>query len=119
VLHTADATTPTLTLGAYIGDYLRMVAVGANFYGVFSGSNAPITTNFPRGITYQRKVDWTKQQLLYPMLGSGPLLPVPVSIDPFFFSLDPTFALDPTIPPPTGFAAPSPAPHAGPPGATL
>ncbi|HSS52382.1 MAG TPA: hypothetical protein VLX28_25850 [Thermoanaerobaculia bacterium] len=63
-----------------IGDYTHLMAVGKNFYGVFSGNNTPDMANFPNGITYQRNVDWVGHVLKD--LANNP---VTVSIDPFFF----------------------------------
>ncbi|HEX4965773.1 MAG TPA: sialidase family protein [Thermoanaerobaculia bacterium] len=63
-----------------IGDYTHMMAVGKNFYGVFSGNNTPDMANFPSGITYQRNVDWVGH-----VLKDLANQPVTVSIDPFFF----------------------------------
>ncbi|HEX3557208.1 MAG TPA: hypothetical protein VIA62_28615 [Thermoanaerobaculia bacterium] len=63
-----------------IGDYTHLMAVGKNFYGVFSGNNTPDAANFPSGITYQRNVDWVGHVLKD--LANNP---VTVSIDPFFF----------------------------------
>ena len=66
----------------YIGDYNFMVGIGQEFRGVFSASNEPNQANFPRGVRYQRNVDFTNQRLLD---GNGN--PVAVSIDPFFFAV--------------------------------
>jgi hypothetical protein len=65
-----------------IGDYSGMMAVGTDFYGVFSGSNAPITANFPHGVTFQRNANWSTGQLLS---SSGST--VSTSIDPYFFQI--------------------------------
>ncbi len=65
-----------------IGDYSGMMAVGSDFYGVFSGSNAPVTANFPHGVTFQRNANWTTGQLLSSS-GSS----VSTSIDPYFFQI--------------------------------
>jgi hypothetical protein len=86
VLHTADATVPKAVLLPYIGDYVRMIAIGPTFYGVFCGNNTPSHNNFPCGITYQRNANWSTGTLLA-LDGSTPVAP---SIDPFFFRLDPT-----------------------------
>lgn len=63
-----------------IGDYSSLVAVGKNFYGVFSGNNTPDNANFPNNVFYQRNADFTTHTLLD--LSSNP---VAASIDPFFF----------------------------------
>lgn len=81
VLHQASATTPTRTFLPYLGDYIRIIAVGTNFYGVFCGNNTPDMANFPSGVTYQRNANFTTHQLL----AADNTTPVPVSIDPFFF----------------------------------
>lgn len=64
----------------YIGDYIRMVTVGSEFYGVFSGSNLPDMANFPNGVTYQRNANFATHTLLR----NNGVTPVPPSIDPFF-----------------------------------
>jgi hypothetical protein len=81
VLHTALAARPVATFLPYLGDYARLLAVGNDFYGVFSGSNHPDMHNFPNGVVYQRNVDWNAHTLL-DLDGASP---VPDSIDPFFF----------------------------------
>jgi hypothetical protein len=70
--------------GAYggpnpIGDYCGLVAVGKNFYGIFSANNTPDTANFPSGVSYQRNHNFTTHTLTD--LANNP---VGVSIDPFF-----------------------------------
>ena len=80
VLHTALATDPPRIGLPYLGDYIRLLAVNTDFYGVFSGSNLPDTANFPNGIVYQRNADWTHSTLL----SVDNATPVAVSIDPFF-----------------------------------
>ena len=64
----------------YIGDYIRLLAVGNDFYGVFSGTNMPDRANFPSGVRYQRNADCANRRLL----GNDSVTPVAVSIDPFF-----------------------------------
>jgi hypothetical protein len=81
VLHTAPSGTPARAFLPYIGDYIRLISVGADFYGVFSGNNTPDAANFPSGVTYQRGANWTTHTLL----NTDGVTPVPVSIDPFFF----------------------------------
>jgi hypothetical protein len=80
VLHTALASQPPRQFLPYLGDYIRLLSVGDDFYGVFSGSNLPDTANFPSGITYQRNANWTTHTLLR----TDNSTPVAVSIDPFF-----------------------------------
>jgi len=69
------------TSSPYLGDYMRLVAVGEELYGVFSGNNTPDAANFPSGVAYQRAADWTTHTLL----NTDGVTPVAASIDPFFF----------------------------------
>lgn len=64
-----------------LGDYDQLMAVGRNFYGVFSGDNTPDLNNFPQGVTYQRYADFTAHKLL----ASDQTTVVQPSSDPFFF----------------------------------
>src|SRR5262249_41534810 len=80
VLHQAPSGTPGRSFLPYIGDYIRLLAVGRQFYGVFSGNNTPDMANFPSGVTYQRRADWATHTLL----NVDGTTPVQVSIDPFF-----------------------------------
>jgi len=82
VLATVPATTPTFQFLPYIGDYNCLLARGKQFLGIFSASNTPDSTNFPEGVVYQRRADFSTHRLLD---GSGAA--VAVSIDPFFFSV--------------------------------
>ena len=86
VLHTAPSNTPARTFLPYLGDYVRMIAVGTSFYGVFSGNNTPDTANFPQGVTYQRHADFNSKTLF----ANDGVTHVPISIDPFFFHWSPT-----------------------------
>jgi hypothetical protein len=81
VLHTAPSNIPTPQFLPFIGDYVRLLAVGNDFYGVFSGNNTPDAANFPHGVIYLRNADWSTQTLL----NLDNVTPVAVSIDPFFF----------------------------------
>jgi hypothetical protein len=81
VLHTAPSNAPARTFFPFVGDYVRLLAVDLDFYGVFSGNNAPDAANFPNGIAYQRFANWTTHTLL----NTDNVTPVAVSIDPFFF----------------------------------
>ena len=81
VLHTAPSNTPARAFFPYIGDYIRLLAVDVDFYGVFSGSNSPDLANFPSGILYQRNANWTTHTLL----AADNATAVASSIDPFFF----------------------------------
>jgi hypothetical protein len=76
--------------GAYagsnpIGDYANVVAIGKTFYGAFSANNTPNAANFPNGVNYLRNADWTTQQLRNTTNTAN----VNVSIDPFFFRVEP------------------------------
>ena len=76
------------SLGSYagpnpIGDYSNLMAVGKNFYGVFSAFNTPANANFPAGVVYQRNANFATNQLL--ALDGTTVVAVP--IDPFFFSV--------------------------------
>ena len=51
------ANTPAPAFLPYIGDYDHLMAVGKNFYGIFSANNTPDMTNFPNGVTFQRNID--------------------------------------------------------------
>jgi hypothetical protein len=85
VLHSAPSGMPTATNQPYLGDYVRLLALGSDFYGVFSGSNAPDKANFPNDVSYQRNVNWTTRTLL----NIDNATSVRVSIDPFFFHWSP------------------------------
>jgi hypothetical protein len=65
-----------------IGDYASLVAVGKDFYGIFSGNNTPDKTNFPNDVTYQRFRDFATKKLF---ADAAHTVPVGPSIDPFFF----------------------------------
>jgi hypothetical protein len=82
VLADVPAGTPPPQFIPYIGDYVHLMTVGRDFYGIFSANNTPNLANFPSGVTYQRKADFASQTLL-DLDGK----PVAVSIDPFFFSI--------------------------------
>jgi hypothetical protein len=76
------------SLGSYsgpnpIGDYSNLVAVGKNFYGVFSAFNSPVNANFPTGVVYQRNANFGTNRLL----ALDNTTTVADSIDPFFFSV--------------------------------
>ena len=83
VLANTSATTPTKLFDPYLGDYDHLVAVGTDFYGIFSASNAPASANFPSGVKYQRNVDFANGRLL----ALDNTTPVAISIDPFFFKV--------------------------------
>jgi hypothetical protein len=83
VLADTPANTPAKTFDPYIGDYDHLVAVGNEFFGVFSACNIPSKANFPQGVTYQRNHDFTTARLL----GLNGTTVVTPSIDPFFFKV--------------------------------
>ncbi|MFN8257806.1 MAG: hypothetical protein U0W24_19070 [Bacteroidales bacterium] len=73
------------TLPNFLGDYLRIQAVGNAFYGVFPASNRPINGNFPMSVTFQRNADFISNQLRNTANNAN----VNVSVDPFFFKIYP------------------------------
>jgi hypothetical protein len=83
VLCTALSQTPTRSFSPYIGDYLHMMAMGKDFYGVFSANNMPDLSNFPQGVVYQRNHDFTAKKLF----ALDNVTVVQPSIDPFFFKV--------------------------------
>src|SRR5262249_17456630 len=107
VLHTAPSATPVRSFFPYIGDYVRMLAIGTNFYGVFCGTNPPDHANPPTGATYQRNPNCATKT---PLALDG-VTPVAPSIDPFFFHSTPTIV-------PRGVIARAPTPIAREPIAT-
>jgi hypothetical protein len=90
VLTSTRADAPVPQFLPYIGDYTHLMAVGDVFYGVFAASNEPNPQNFPNGVSYNRVVDWNKQQLADTQ-GN----PVSSSIDPFYFSFNPNPVVTP------------------------
>jgi hypothetical protein len=82
ILATVPANAPTEQFLPYLGDYDYLLSVGNEFRGVFCANNTPDLGNFPQGVTYQRAADFSKKKLTD---GSGN--PVPISIDPFYFSV--------------------------------
>ena len=64
VLHAAPAATPLRTFFPYLGDYVRLLAIGSDFYGVFCGNNTPDRANFPDGVKYERNANWNTRVLL-------------------------------------------------------
>lgn len=83
-LATVPASSPTAQFLPYLGDYAYLLAVGAEFRGVFSANNSPVSSNFPNSVVYQRSADFSAEVLQDP-LGQ----PVSISIDPFFFAVQP------------------------------
>ena len=82
VLATVPADAPTQQFLPYLGDYDYLLSVGNEFRGVFCANNTPDLANFPQGVTYQRAADFNSKTLND---GAGNL--VPISIDPFYFSV--------------------------------
>ena len=83
VLCTALAGGPVKDFDPYLGDYCHVLAVGADFYGVFSSANTPDPANFPNSVTYQRNADFAARKLL----AFDGTTQVRTSIDPFFFKV--------------------------------
>lgn len=82
-LATTPADTPDAIFDPYLGDYAHLMAVGRDFYGIFSANNTPRKQNFPSGVVYQRNANWTTSTLL----DVNNTTPVRVSIDPFFLKV--------------------------------
>jgi hypothetical protein len=82
ILANVPANTPVQQFLPYLGDYDYLLSVGNEFRGVFCANNSPDLADFPQGVTYQRAADFNTKTLTD---GSGN--PVPVSIDPFYFSV--------------------------------
>jgi len=87
LLATTPATTPSAIppqgFQPYLGDYDYLMAVGQEFYGIFSANNRPDLANFPNEVSYQRNADFDSRRLL----ARDGDTPVPISIDPFFFKV--------------------------------
>lgn len=79
-LCTVPANSPAKGGDPYLGDYIYLMAVGKDFYGVFCANNTPDKANFPQGVVYQRNADFTKHTLL----SNNKATTVNISIDPFF-----------------------------------
>src|SRR5712691_3104556 len=82
ILANVPANAPVQQFLPYLGDYDYLLSVGNEFRGVFCANNSPDLADFPQGVTYQRAADFNTKTLTD---GSGN--PVPVSIDPFYFSV--------------------------------
>ncbi len=82
ILASVPVNAPTEQFLPYLGDYDYLLSVGNEFRGVFCANNTPDLGNFPQGVTYQRAADFNKKKLTD---GSGNT--VPISIDPFYFSV--------------------------------
>lgn len=83
VLSQVPANRPPKDFDPYLGDYEHLMAVGKDFYGVFSANNTPKKVNFPSGVVYQRNANWNTNTLL----DVDNVTPVRISIDPFFFKV--------------------------------
>lgn len=83
LLADTPANTPASTTSVYLGDYDHLMAIGKDFYGIFSAANMPVLASFPSGVTFQRNVD-TATGTLRNVTNTGTVSP---SIDPFFFSV--------------------------------
>jgi hypothetical protein len=70
-------------VNAWTGDYSYLESQGRDFFGIFAADNTPDHANFPHGVHYQRKANFTTHKLL-DVTGTTVVLP---SIDPFFFKL--------------------------------
>jgi len=66
-----------------LGDYLHLMSVDKNFYGIFSSNNLPVLLRFPCGVKFQRRTDFNAKKLLD--LQGKKVCP---SIDPFFFKVE-------------------------------
>jgi hypothetical protein len=86
ILSSTPNATPVSTSNVYLGDYIHLMAVGKDFFGIFSAANMPVLANFPNGVQFLRNVD----------IGTGTLRDVTntttvnPSIDPFFFQVTET-----------------------------
>ena len=85
ILANTPAATPAFSGNPYLGDYLSMMAVGQSFFGIFTANNTPDKANFPNGVIYQRNANFTTKTLL----ANDNVTPVPISIDPFVFTIVP------------------------------
>lgn len=81
VLAETHAGDPKSEVMPYLGDYMDLVSVGDEFFGVFSASNDFDNSVFPHGVAYTRKAPGTPI-----MLGYGAT--VPISIDPYFYAIE-------------------------------
>jgi hypothetical protein len=84
VLCEHPSSTPPKAFDPYLGDYAYLTAVGPEYFGIFSASNAPDLAHFPNGVIYQRNHNFASKTLTN-LAGAA----VNVSIDPFFFKFTP------------------------------
>jgi hypothetical protein len=83
VLAQTPANTPAKEFDPYLGGYDFLLAVGKDFYGIFSANNTPDPSSFPSGVRFQRNHDLNAKRLL----DRDNATAVPISIDPFFFQI--------------------------------
>ena len=69
-----------------IGDYLNMVAVGKDFYGVFTSYNDLVNASFPAGVSFLRNKTPNGSATPH-FIGTDGVTTVAPSIDPFFFHI--------------------------------
>jgi hypothetical protein len=65
-----------------LGDYLQLLSVGNDFYGIFCSNNIPDLSRFRYGVTFLRKTDSNSKKLF-----DLQNIEVNPSIDPFFFKV--------------------------------
>jgi hypothetical protein len=82
-LANTPAQNPAKDFDPYLGDYEHLTTQGKDFYGVFSASNEPRKSNFPKGVKFQRNANFTTHTLL----DVDNTTPVRTSIDPYFFKV--------------------------------
>jgi hypothetical protein len=87
VLATVPANTPSVVpptgFDPYLGDYVHLMSVDKDFFGVFCANNTPDMAHFPSGVVYQRNANFKTHTLL----DLDNTTAVGVSIDPFFFKV--------------------------------
>lgn len=83
MLANTPSNSPSKDFDPYLGDYDHVLAVGKDFYGIFSANNTPDLANFPNGVSYQRNADFNTRDLL----DLDNTTQVRASIDPFFFKV--------------------------------
>ena len=83
LLCTTLSQSPARSGSPYLGDYEHLLALGKDFYGVFSASNVPDLANFPQGVTFLRNHDFAAKKL-FALDGVTVVAP---SIDPYFFKV--------------------------------
>jgi FG-GAP-like repeat len=86
-LATESNLTPVIAGSPYIGDFYDLTAVGNNFYGIFSASNAVngADAQFLNGVTFVRNFIGTPGTGNFQVVDANGN-PVAFSIDPYFFS---------------------------------